>query len=286
MDKRRFGRTGHMSTVAILGSYAFSEADQAVTDEVMAKVMQYGVNHIDVAPSYGDAELRLAPWLRQHRDKFFLGCKTRERTKQGAQAELHRSMVRLQVDYFDLYQLHAIKNIEDLDQVTAPGGALEALVDARAEGLINFIGITGHRFPIPAVLIEALQRFDFDSVLFPLNFIQLANPTYRQNTQKLLQLCREKNVGVMIIKSIAKGHFLKQPADYHTFYEPFTETEQIQKAVNFVLSQDVTGICTVGDMRLLPPVLEACQNFTPLTLGEHDAMIKEGEKYELLFPVS
>ncbi|MDH4138728.1 MAG: aldo/keto reductase [Anaerolineae bacterium] len=283
MEKRRFGRTGHMSTVAIFGAASFWEVTQAKADAVMEKVIAAGVNHIDVAPSYGLAEGRLGPWLARERDRFFLGCKTQERTKESAAAELRRSLERLKVDMFDLYQLHAVTSTEELDQVTGLGGALEAILDAREEGLTRFIGITSHGVNAPAVFLEALRRFDFDSVLFPLNFVLYANPVYRRNAEELLRLCRARDVGVMIIKAIAKGPWGDRPKVYNTWYEPFDDAAHIQQAVNFTLSQDVTGLCTVADATLLPLFLEACEHFTPISAAQQEVLVASAAEYEPLF---
>ncbi|MBW1708692.1 MAG: aldo/keto reductase [Deltaproteobacteria bacterium] len=284
METRRFGRTGHMSTVAILGSYAFSKATQAETDPVMEQVIEAGVNHIDVAPSYGLAEERLGPWLARERDRFFLGCKTGERSKAEAAAELRRSLDRLQVDHFDLYQIHGITSIRQLDEVTQTGGALEAIIEAREEGLTRFIGITGgHSLKGPATFTEALRRFDFDSILFPLNFILYANPGYRKKAEELLAKCHEGDVGTMIIKSIAHGAWGDQPQSHNTWYRPYTNPDDIQRAVNFVLSQNVTGLCTAGDMRLLPLILQACENFTALNEAGQEETIAAGSKHKPLF---
>ena len=184
MQTRRFGRTGHHSTLAIFGAAAFWQEDQAQADATMRQVIEAGINHIDVAPSYGVAEERLGPWLATERERFFLGCKTMERSQKGAAAELRRSLERLQVEHFDLYQIHAVTSMAELDEAMRRGGALDAMVEARQAGLIRFIGITGHGVDSPAIFIEALQRFDFDSVLFPVNFIQYANPVYRQNSEE------------------------------------------------------------------------------------------------------
>jgi len=283
METRKFGRTGHQSTVAILGTAAFGKTDQATTDEAMRLALDYGVNHIDIAPSYGHAEERAAPWMKTHRNEFFLGCKTMERSVEGARAELESSLKRLGVDHFDLYQNHAVKTIADLDEVTRPGGALEAMVKAQEEGLIRFIGITGHGVHSPAVFIEALNRFDFDSVLFPVNFIQFAEDQYRKDALALFERSAKDGVGVMMIKSICKGPWGDQPQTYHTWYEPFTGQAEIQSAVNFALSQNASGICTAGDTRLLPKVLQACENFTPLSETDQAEMIASAEKYEPLF---
>lgn len=283
MEKRRFGRTGHASTVAILGAFAFSEATQAETDAAMERVIAAGVNHIDVAPSYGHAELRLGPWMAQERERFFLGCKTMERSKDGATIELRESLARLQTDRFDLYQIHAITRMEELDQVTAPGGALEALVAARDEGLVDFLGITGHGMQSPAIFLEALERFDFDSVLFPINFKLYAEADYRRDAEQLLRVCREREVGTMIIKHIARRPWGDRKQTLNTWYEPFVDREMIRQGVNFALSQDVTGLCTAGDLSVLPLLLEACENFTRLDESEQAALIATADNYELIF---
>ena len=283
METRRFGRTEHMSTVAIFGAAALWEVDQAEADAVMEQVIAAGVNHIDVAPSYGIAEERVGPWLARERDRFFVGCKTMERTKAGAGLELRQSLERLQIDHFDLYQLHAITSIEELDEATRPGSALEAVIEAREAGLTRYIGITGHGVDSPAIFIEALRRFDFDSVLFPLNFVQYADPTFRQNSEELLRQCRAKDVGAMIIKSITRGPWGEQTQTHNTWYQPFTDAEYIQQAVNFVLSQDITALCTVGDTRLLPLVLRACDAYVALSESEQKALIATAGAYEPLF---
>jgi aryl-alcohol dehydrogenase-like predicted oxidoreductase len=283
MQTRRFGRTNHMSTVAIFGGFALSQATQEEADRTMEFVIETGINHIDIAPSYGYAEERLSPWMPRERQRFFLGCKTTQRTYEGAAGECKSSLERLQTDYFDLYQIHAITTYEELDLVTQPGGALEALIEARKSGLTRFIGITGHGVLAPMIFQEALQRFDFDSVLFPINFIQFADPEYRRQAQALLQLCHNRDVGGMIIKSIAQGPWKDQPQEYLTWYKPFTSPEQIQKAVDFVLTQEVTGLCSTGDPDLLPLVVQACENFTPMGVDQQEALIASADLYEPIF---
>jgi aryl-alcohol dehydrogenase-like predicted oxidoreductase len=272
-----------MSTVAIFGGAAFWEISQADADKVMEQVIEAGINHIDIAPSYGQAEERVGPWMPRERKRFFLGCKTTERTRQGAWDEMQRSFKRLQTETFDLYQCHAITTVEELDAVTMKGGALEAFVEARQRGLIQYIGITGHGANAPQIYLEALRRFDFDSILFPLNFVQMHNPEYRQNTEALIAECRKKDVGTMIIKTITKGPWGEKAHTATTWYEPFVEMDQIQRAVNFALSYDVTGLCTAGDTRILPLVLQACENFQALAEPEREAMIQSAQAFEPLF---
>lgn len=283
METRRFGRTGHMSTIAIFGAAAFWEISQADADKVMEQVIEAGVNHIDVAPSYGQAEQRVGPWMPRERGRFFLGCKTMERTKQGAWDEMQRSLKLLQTETFDLYQCHAITTMEELDAITMKGGALEAFVEARQRGLINYIGITGHGVNAPQIYLEALRRFDFDSVLFPLNFVQFAIPEFRKSADELIATCKAKDVGTMIIKTITKAPWGERPHTANTWYEPFDKLAEIQRAINFGLSYEVTGLCTAGDTRILPLVLEACKNFTPMNEAQREEMIQSAKQYGPLF---
>lgn len=283
MEKRRFGRSGHMSTLAIFGAAALWEISQEDADRVMEMVIEAGINHIDVAPSYGQAEERIGPWMPRERERFFLGCKTMERTRQGAWDEMQRSLKRLRTERFDLYQLHAVTNMEELDACTMKGGSLEAAEEARQAGLTGYIGITGHGVDSPRIFIEALRRFDFDSILFPLNFVQMSDPGFRKDAEELIALCVEKDVGTMVIKTVTKGPWGEKEQTATTWYEPFEEQDEIQKAVDFALSYQVTGLCTAGDTRVLPMVLQACENFTPLDATGRDRMISSGTRYEPLF---
>ena len=283
METRRFGRTGHMSTVAIFGAAGLSQVTQEVADQAMEQIIAAGVNHIDVARSYGEAELRIGPWMRRERGRFFLGSKTGKRTREDAWKELQETLQRLQIESLDLYQCHAVTSMEELDAVTMKGGALEAFVEAREKGLTKYLGITGHGVNAPQIYLEALRRFDFDSVLFPLNFVQMLNPEYRRYAEALIAECKAKDVGTMVIKSITKAPWGDRPHTATTWYEPFEKMDEIQKGTNFALSYDVTGLCTAGDTRILPLVLQACENFSPLSQDGIEEMIKSGEQYEPLF---
>lgn len=283
MEKRRFGRTGHESTVAIFGACALGFVSQAEADVAMQQVIDAGITHIDIAPSYGNAEERISPWIPGSRDDFFLGCKTGERTKEGAAREMRESLERMNASSFDLYQFHAVTCMDDLDEVTRKGGALEAVVDARDEGLTKYIGITGHGIEAPTVFIEALKRFDLDSVLFPVNFVLYANPKYRESAEELIALCQQKDVGMMGIKHITRGPWGEKAKTHNTWYEPFTEKEMIQKAVDFALSQGITGICTPCDVTVTPDVIEACANFTPMSASEQEELIASASSYTSLF---
>ncbi len=283
MEKRRLGRTDHMSTVAIFGGAAFWDVTQAQADETMELVIKAGINHIDVAPQYGVAEEVIGPWLEKDRQKFFLGCKTMERSQSDAWQDLYRSLQRLRVSDLDLYQLHAITNMEELDHVTSPGGALETLIAARDQGIVRYLGITGHGINTPAIFIEALSRFDFDCVMFPLNFKLYGNSAYRESSEQLLHICQTKDIGVMAIKSIARGPYPTETKTHTTWYEPFTDQNTIDKAVNFTLSQPITGICLAGDVRLTPKLIKACQNFSPLDRVEQQELLELSVQYEPLF---
>lgn len=283
MQRRRFGRTGHMSTIVIFGAFAVGQLPQREADATMELLMEHGVNHIDVAPSYHDAELRLGPWLEKYRDYFFLGCKTQLRGCKEARVELHRSLERLRVDRFDLYQLHAVTTMEELEQCFAPGGSLEAILEARDEGLTTYVGITSHGLEAPAVQLEALKRFDFDSLLFPLNFKLWSDPAYRQDATSLLQLAAERDVGIMVIKSLAKGPWGDREPRYHCWYEPFDDAEDIERVLHFALSQPVTGAISAGDARLLPMILDAAERFQPMDDVEQQALLARADDFEPLF---
>lgn len=283
MQKRKFGRTGHESTIAIFGGAAFWDTTRDVADRAIEQIIAAGMNHIDIAPSYGKAEKLVGPWMPRIRKDFFLGCKTNIRDEKGAWEELQRSLDLLKTDHFDLYQIHAITRMDELEAVLRPGGALDAILRARQEGLTNYIGITGHGDNTPAIFLEALRRFDFDSVLFPVNFVQYANPDYRRDAEALIHECRKRDVGTMIIKAIGKGVWRNEHHTATTWYVPFDDPASVQPAINFVLSQDVTGICTAGDVNLLPLQIDACENFTPLSTEQQEQLIATAGKYESVF---
>jgi predicted aldo/keto reductase-like oxidoreductase len=283
MQKRRFGRTGHMSTIVIFGAFALGQISQKEADAVMELLLEHGVNHIDVAPSYYDAELRLGPWLEKYRDRFFLGCKTQLRGKEDAHQELHRSLERLRVSNFDLYQLHAVTSLEELDQCFAPGGSMETLVEAREQGLVRYLGITSHGLQAPAVQIEALNRFDFDSVLFTLNFKMWADDAYRRDVTQLLQMAAARDLGTMVIKTWARGPWSGQEPRYHTWYEPFDDAEMIERTMRFTLSFPISGVISAGDARLLPMILDAAERLEPMDEAEQTELLATAGRYEPLF---
>lgn len=283
MLKRRFGQTGHMSSGVIFGAFAVGQVSQAEADAVMAQLLARGVNHIDVAPSYHDAEERLGPWLEKHRERFFLGCKTQLRGREEAWEELHASLRRLRVERFDLYQLHAVTTMEDLERCFAPGGAMEAILEARNRGLTRYVGITSHGLKAPAVQLASLERFDFDSLLFPLNFVLWANEDYRRDVQALLRLAAERDVGTMVIKVFARQPWGEAPRRYHTWYRPFETDEEIERALRFALSQPISGVISAGDARLLPAILDAAERFRPMGDAEQAELLATAGDYELIF---
>lgn len=273
MEQRRLGRTGHMSSVVTFGAASLSRADQATADQAIQVALDAGVNQIDVAPRYGDAELRLAPWMPRIRDHIFLNCKTAERTREGARADLERSLERLGVDRLDLYQLHSVGKMDDLDLVTGPGGALETLVEAREQGLVRWLGITGHTHDAPATHLEALRRFDFDTVMFPLNFVLWSIDQFRDDATALLDECQRRDVGVHIIKSVARGPWGDRQPTHTTWYEPFTEQQHIDSCVAFVLSQPVTTLCSAGDVMIMPMVVAAAERARTMDSTAQSALL-------------
>jgi len=284
MQTRRLGRTNHESTVAIFGGAALWQSDQEHANAAFEIALAAGINHIDVAPQYGNAEDCVGGWLPPHRDKFFLGCKTLERARDDAWAQLQVSLEKLKTDQLDLYQLHAVTDFDHIDRAMAPGGAIEALQRARDEGLTRFLGITGHSHESPAVQIAALERFDFDTVMFAINPTLYANPDYRRDCEKLLAMCEDRDVGVQIIKSVAKQPWAEGNKRYLTWYEPYDEQARISAMVRFVLSQPaVTCIPIAGDTRLLPMVIKAAQDFTPMPESEQSALIAELAGFESIF---
>ncbi len=261
IEKRPFGRTGHQSTVTLFGAAALARASQADADRALDLLLRYGVNHIDTAEGYGDSELRIGPWMAHHRKDFFLATKTRSRTGPEAREDIHRSLERLRVDHVDLIQLHSLGHPDDWDVAMGPGGALEAAVEARRQGLVRFIGVTGHGWTIPAMHRRSLARFDFDSVLLPFNFLFAQNERYRKAFDEVLATCRERNVAVQIIKSIARGPWATTGRTHTTWYQPLEAQEDIDRAVHWILGLPGIFINTAGDLTLLPKVLDAAGRF-------------------------
>ena len=261
IEQRAFGRTGHRSTVTLFGAAALAQASQGDADRTLEVLLRHGVNHIDTAARYGDSELRIGPWMARHRKDFFLATKTGSRTATEARADIHRSLERLRVGHVDMIQLHSLGHPDDWDQAMGPGGALEAAVEARAQGLVRFIGVTGHGWTIAAMHRRSLARFDFDSVLLPFNFFFAQNERYRRSFEEVLTICRERNVAVQIIKTIARGPWATTDRTHTTWYQPLEAQEDIDRAVHWILGLPGIFINTAGDLTLLPKVLDAASGF-------------------------
>jgi aryl-alcohol dehydrogenase-like predicted oxidoreductase len=259
--KEFFGRTGHQSTRAVFGGAALSKVTQDEADQVLELLLRYGINHIDVAAGYGDAELRIAPWLQKHPGHFFLATKTGRRTYDEAKRDIHRSLERMGVGRIDLIQLHSLADPIEWDIALSPRGALEACIEAREQGLVRFIGVTGHGTQIAATHLRSLERFDFDSVLLPYSYIMMQDAHYAGEFERVLAVCSERNVAAVTIKSIARRPWWGREHTRNTWYEPFEEQGDIDAAVHWVLARPRIFLATVGDIRLLPKVLDAASRF-------------------------
>jgi aryl-alcohol dehydrogenase-like predicted oxidoreductase len=283
IEKRPFGRTGHLSTRTLFGAAALWSVTQGEADRILDVLLEYGINHIDTAASYGDAELRLGPWMKRHRGDFFLATKTEQRTYQGAWDELQRSLERLRVDSVDLWQMHVLVDPADWDTAMGPGGALEAFVEARDKGLVRFLGVTGHGVTVAAMHQRSLERFDFDSVLLPLNYPMMQNPQYAADFNELLSLCQERGVAVQTIKSLCRRPWGERPQTRNTWYEPLEEGADIDRAVHWVLGWPGVFLNTAADVHLLPKVLDAAARFQAPPAEEEMAEAAERLAMEPLF---
>ncbi len=278
-----FGRTGHPSTRAIFGAASLSQVTQVAADRTLEVLLRHGVNHIDTAASYGDAELRIRPWLKHEPGRFFLATKTDARTRDEAREELHRSLDRLGVDHVDLWQLHNLADPIEWDTALSPGGVIDAAVEARDEGLVRFIGVTGHGAQIAANHRRSLGRFDFDSVLLPYNFVTMQLPYYAENFKALARTCAERKVAVQTIKSIALRPWLGREHTRTTWYEPLEDQADIDLAVWWVLGQPGIFLNTVGDVDMLPRVLDAAERFDKRPGDTEMSSMLERAKAEPLF---
>ncbi len=278
MEKRRLGRLGHRSSVLIYGAAALAEVSQDVADHSVDEALAAGINHFDVAAGYGEAELRLGPWMPRIRDRIFLATKTGERDREPAWRQLNDSLRRLQTDHVDLWQLHAIGDLGELDAATRPDGALSAALRAQEEGLIGAIGITGHGHQAPATHLEALRRHRFATVLTPLNPVLWRNESYRADYEALVEEVQRQDAGLMIIKAISRRNWPDRAEHSHaTWYEPYADQERISAAVSWVLSRrEVTGIATAGDVGLLGMMVQAEQARTSVS-GAEGQLADDGE---------
>jgi aryl-alcohol dehydrogenase-like predicted oxidoreductase len=267
-----FGRSGHLSTRTIFGGASLSHVTQQEADQALELLLRYGVNHLDVAASYGDAELRIAPWLAQRRERFFVATKTGQRTAAKSREELERSLERMGIAAVDLWQLHNLADPIEWDVALSPGGALEAAIEAKREGLVRNIGVTGHGLQIAATHRRSLDHFDFDSVLLPYNYLTLQSDYYAANFEELVAACAHRNVAVQTIKSIAYRPWLGRPHTQSTWYEPLTEQQDIDLAVHWALKRPGIFLNTVGDLTLLPKVLDAASRFQADTAPTDEQM--------------
>jgi len=285
IEKRPFGRTGHMSTGTIFGGAALMRATQKDAERALEILLKYGVNHIDTAPRYGDSEILIGPWMTRHRKEFFLATKTGKRTCQEAREDIHRSLDRLKVDRVDLIQLHGLQHPDDWDTAMGPGGALEAAIEAREKGLVRFIGVTGHGWMIAAMHKRALKRFDFDSVLMPYNYFMHLNERYRKEFEEVVQACKERNVAVQTIKSLARGPWGITPQNRNTWYQPLEDQADIDRAVHWLLGRSDVFLNTVGDVELLPKVLDAASRFSERPPDEEMNEMMKKNKVSSLFGI-
>jgi aryl-alcohol dehydrogenase-like predicted oxidoreductase len=278
-----FGRTGHTSTRIIFGAAALGRVTQGEADQTMELVLQNGINHIDTAASYGDSELRLSPWLVRQRDRFFLATKTGDRTYQDARDSIRRSLERLRVSQLDLIQLHNLAEPEEWDTAMGPDGALRAAVEAREEGLVRFIGVTGHGLGIAKMHLRSLERFDFDSVLLPYNYVLIQNPAYAADFEALVARCAQRNVAVQTIKSITRAPWGDRPHTAATWYEPLADQADIDRAVSWVLGRPGVFLNTVGDIHVLPKVLDAANRLQRRPTDSEMAAMLQEQHLEPLF---
>ena len=270
-----FGSTGHDSTRTIFGAAALGDVSRAAAEATLELLLEHGVNHIDTAASYGDSELRVASWLARHPGTFFVGTKTGQREYRGAKEEIHRSLERLGVDRLDLIQLHNLVDVIEWETALRDGGALEAAIEARDEGLVRFIGVTGHGLSVPAMHRRSLERFPFDSVLLPYNDVQMRDVRYAAEFEALAATCAERGVALQTIKSIALAPWNGRPQTSQTWYEPLTEPDEIELAVHWAMARPGAFINTVGDTSLVPHVLAAAARFEVAPVaGAIDALVE------------
>jgi aryl-alcohol dehydrogenase-like predicted oxidoreductase len=261
IDRTPFGATGHESSRAIFGAAALGSVSKRDADRTLELLLHHGINHIDVAADYGDAELRIASWLRRHDGAFFVATKTGERTYRGAREEIRRSLDRLGVDHVDSIQLHNLADVIEWETALGADGALEAAIEAREEGLVRFIGVTGHGLSIPEMHRRSLERFAFDSVLCPYNYPQMQDTRYAETFETLAGICAERNVALQTIKSLASRRWDGRAATAATWYEPLREQADIDLATHWVLGRPGVFLLTTGDVEILPQLLDAVERY-------------------------
>jgi aryl-alcohol dehydrogenase-like predicted oxidoreductase len=261
ISRMPFGTTGHDSSRVIFGAAALGSVSKGDADRALDVLLEHGINHIDVAASYGDAELRIASWLSRNPGKFFVATKTGERSYRAAREEIRRSLDRLGVDHVDLIQLHNLVDVIEWDVALSAEGALEAAVEARDEGLVRFIGVTGHGLSVPEMHRRSLERFAFDSVLLPYNYVQMQDERYARSFEAVAAVCAERNVALQTIKSLARRRWDGRESTAATWYEPLREQTDIDLAVHWVLGRPDAFLLTTGDVEILPRLLDAAERF-------------------------
>jgi aryl-alcohol dehydrogenase-like predicted oxidoreductase len=273
-----FGKTGHKTSRLIFGSYALSQATPQQAEQTFLKLISFGVNHIDTAPMYGNAEKLIGSWFEQNRDQFFVATKTRSRSHEGAWKNLMRSLERLRIDSVDLWQMHGLTNPVGWEKAMGPGGTLEAFIKAREEGLVRFLGVTGHGTNAPAMLLRSLSHFDFDSVMVPYNYSLMQKPRYAEEFKSLVERCQNKRVALQTIKSIARRPWGNSPKTHNTyFYEPLVNQNGIDNAVHWALGLENSFFVSAGDLEVLPMVLDAANRF--FCCPSKDQMAEDAAEY-------
>jgi len=283
IERAPFGATGHESSRAIFGAASLGSVSKRDADRALELLLEHGVNHIDVAASYGDAELRIASWLRRHEGEFFVATKTGERSYAAAREEIRRSLDRLGVERIDSIQLHNLVDVIDWETALGADGALEAAIEAREEGLVRFIGVTGHGLSIPEMHRRSLERFPFDSVLLPYNFVQMQDPRYAETFEALAAVCQERNVALQTIKSLASRRWDGREKTAATWYEPLREQADIDLAAHWVLGRPEAFLLTSGDVELLPMLLDAAERFESRPSEEQMREMAERQELAPLF---
>jgi aryl-alcohol dehydrogenase-like predicted oxidoreductase len=283
IPKLLFGRTGHLSTRTLFGAAAFMEVSQNEADATMDIVLEKGLNHVDTAWSYGLSQQLLGDWIRRHGRPFFLATKTEERTRQGAYDELRRSLELLHVDQVDMIQLHALHQEQEWQTAFGPAGALEGLIQAREEGLARFIGVTGHGVQAPEFHLRSFEQFDFDAVLLPYSYVMMQNQRYAENFGKLAAICKERNTALQTIKGITRAPWNDLHQDRATWYRPLEDQPDIDLAVHWVLGKEQVFLNTVGDINILPRVLDAAGRFESRPSDQQMQELVERLKMQPLF---
>lgn len=276
IERLPFGSTGHMSSRTIFGAAALAGMRQEKADQVLQTVVDYGINHIDTAAAYGDSELRLAPWLSVHRNDVFLASKTGDRTYEGARDSIRRSLERLEVPHLDLIQLHNLVDESGWETAFSPGGALQAAIEAREQGLVRFIGVTGHGSRVAEMHLRSLERFPFHSVLLPYNHAMMSQADYAADFEELYRVCGERGIAMQTIKSIARRRWQEEDGPRFSWYEPLRDPEAISHAVSYVFSRPGVFLNTSSDARLLKPTLDAAAAYR----GPIDESVLAGDARE------